>query len=77
MLKIKLTRTGKKNQAYYRIVVSEARAKRDGKYIESLGYYQPLSKPSNIKIDKKRFDYWVEKGAKPTQTVRSIYKKVA
>jgi len=76
MLKIKLTRIGKKNQPYYRIIIAEARSKRDGKYIEALGTYNPLANPSIIKINKDRFQYWLKKGAKPTETVRKLYKKV-
>jgi len=76
MLKIKLTRTGKKGQPNYRIVIAEARSKRDGKYVEKIGYYNPLAKPKVVKIDKKRYNYWVGKGAQPTETVRKLYEKV-
>jgi len=76
MLKIKLTRTGKKGQPSYRIVIAEARSKRDGKYVENLGYYNPLASPKVVKIDKKRYNYWVEKGAQPTETVRRLYNKI-
>ena len=61
MLKLKLYPTGKKNQIKYRIVVAEARSKRTGKYIESLGFYDPQSEPANIKIDKERYNEWIFK----------------
>lgn len=72
MLKIKLTRTGKRGQPSYRIVVVEARSKRDGKYLESLGFYNPLTKPNTIKVDKKKYQEWKAKGAQPTDTVRRL-----
>ena len=75
MLKIKLTRTGKRNQPSYRIVVQERRSKRDGKYIDNLGYYYPLSNPKTVKVDRKKYEEWINKGAQPTETVRRIVKK--
>ncbi|MBU1084875.1 MAG: 30S ribosomal protein S16 [Candidatus Beckwithbacteria bacterium] len=77
MLKIKLSRTGKKGYASYKIIVNEARSKRDGRYLEELGTYDPNTKPLSIKIDKKRLSYWLEKGAQPTNTVRRLIKKYA
>ncbi len=77
MLKIKLSRTGKKGYASYRIVVNEARTKRDGKYLELLGHYDPNTKPKTIKLDKKRLNHWLSKGAQPTQTVRRLIKTYA
>jgi len=75
MLKIKLSRTGKKNQPSFRIVVQEARSKVDGKAVDILGNYIPLSEPAQIKIDKKRYQEWVSKGAQPTETVRQLFKR--
>ena len=75
MLKIRLFRTGKKNQPSYRIVVMEARSKRDGKYLEPLGFYQPKITPSIFKIDKKRYDFWIERGAQPTDVIRRLVRK--
>lgn len=75
MLKIRLFRTGKKHQPSYRIVVAEARSKRNGKYHEVLGFYNPKSSPVEFRIDKKRYDYWLEKGAQPTEKVRKLMKK--
>lgn len=75
MLKIKLSRTGKKNQPSYRIVVAERRSKRDGQYVALLGTYNPLTSPSTINLDTKAYDAWISKGAQPTETVRSIRTK--
>ncbi len=75
MLKIKLSRTGKKNQPSFRIVVQEARSKVNGKNVEVLGHYMPLAQPAVVKIDKKRYREWVNKGAQPTETVRQLYKR--
>ena len=77
MLKIRLTRTGKKHQPSYRIVVTEARSKRDGKYIESLGFYNPLIKSKKIKIDKKKYQEWLAKGAQPTDVVRRLINEIS
>lgn len=76
MLKIKLTRKGKKHQPSYRIVVAEARSKRNGKYIESLGFYNPLTNPPTIKINKKSFQEWLAKGAQPTEKVKKLIEKL-
>ncbi len=75
MLRIRLTRTGKRNQPRYRIVVKEKRSKRDGRYIDLLGFYDPTQNPSVIKLDKKKYDEWIAKGAQPTATVRSFVKE--
>lgn len=75
MLKIKLFRFGKKNQPFYRIVASEARSKRGGKYVDLLGFWNPLTKPSQIKLDLKKYQDWIKKGAQPTETVRRLAKK--
>lgn len=73
MLKIKLSRTGKTHQPSYRIVVVEAREKRDGRYIENLGHYSPLTK--QFSIDNNLYGEWIKKGAQPTLTVASLVKK--
>jgi len=75
MLSIRLTRTGKKGQPSYRIIVVERRSKRDGKSVASLGFYNPLSEPATIKIDKIQYQNWIAKGAQPSDTVRSLVKK--
>ena len=76
MLKLKLFPIGKKNQIRYRIVVAEERSKRDGKYIDNLGYYDPHTKPATIKLDKTKYQNWLQKGAQPTDTVRSLAEKI-
>lgn len=75
MLKIKLARFGKRNQPHYRVVVNEARDKRDGSYVESLGHYAPAQQPKVLVIDKDRYEYWLGQGAQPTDTVAALYKK--
>lgn len=70
--KIRLQRFGKKGQPYYHIVIADGRAPRDGKFIEKIGSYNPLTKPATIDIDIDRAVYWVENGATPTDTARAI-----
>jgi small subunit ribosomal protein S16 len=76
MLKIKLSRTGKSNQPHYRIVVAEARSKRDGKFTDTLGHYNPNVNPKTIILDESKYINWVKKGAQPTLTVKNLYKSV-
>lgn len=73
MLKIKLARFGKRNQPHFRIVVNEARDKRDGSYVEMIGHYAPTQTPKLLEIDLKKYDSWIAKGAKPTDTVAYLY----
>ena len=73
MLKIKLARFGKRKQPHYRVVINEARDKRDGSYVEMIGYYGPTQKPKLLEIDVKKYDAWVAKGAQPTETVAFLY----
>ncbi len=75
MLKIKLTRTGKKGASHYRIIVAEKRSKRDGRFVAELGYYSPLTDPATVKIDRKQLDYWLSKGAQPTPTLKNLLNK--
>lgn len=75
MLSIRLTRMGAKKKPFYRIVVTEKRSKRDGRFIESVGYYDPCRNPADIKLNRERINYWIERGAQPTETVRSIIKR--
>jgi small subunit ribosomal protein S16 len=72
MIKIRLTRKGKIHQPSYRIVAMESTVKRDGKYIEKLGNYDPISK--KVEIHKERIEYWISKGAVPTDTVKRLIK---
>ncbi|HQM15870.1 MAG TPA: 30S ribosomal protein S16 [Candidatus Woesebacteria bacterium] len=74
MLKIKLVRFGKRNQPYFRIVVNEARDKRDGSYVEMIGYYIPSRTPKVLELDVKKYQAWLTKGAQPTETVAYLAK---
>jgi small subunit ribosomal protein S16 len=75
MVKIRLRREGTKDRPYYRIVVADGRARREGAYIEQLGTYDPLRDKSNFNIDLAKADEWIGKGAQPSETVRSLMKK--
>jgi small subunit ribosomal protein S16 len=75
MLKIRLSKVGSVHQPLYRVVVKEARSRRDGDAVEYLGTYTPAVKGNPIKIDLARIDYWISKGAQPTDTMRSMIKK--
>ena len=74
-IKIRLTRMGAKKKPFYRIVVAENEAPRDGRFIEIVGNYDPLKDPAEITIKEDRIADWLSKGAKPTQTVLSLLKK--
>jgi small subunit ribosomal protein S16 len=76
MLKIKLSRIGKRGQPFYRIIIAEAKSKVNGKYVDLLGTYNPMVNPKQIKIDTKKYQEWIDKGAQPTETVASLYKKI-
>jgi small subunit ribosomal protein S16 len=76
MLKIKLTRVGKKGQPQYRVVVAEAKDKNSGKYTDLLGTYNPLTQPADFKIDLEKYNAWLTKGAQPTDTIRQFVKKL-
>lgn len=75
MLKIRLKRTGKRGQPHYKIVVCEASKPRDGETVEEIGYYNPRNKPSTFDVDKERAEYWLSKGAQPTDTVAQYFVK--
>lgn len=75
MVKIRLRRMGTKKNAFYRVVVADSRSPRDGRFIEELGYYNPLTDPATIKINEEQAKKWIADGAQPTETVRSIFKK--
>jgi len=75
MLKIKLFRTGKRNQPRYRIVVVERRSKLGGRYTDLLGYYHPELNPPDIKLDLNKYSNWLKKGAQPTETVKALFTK--
>lgn len=75
MLKIKLIRFGKRNQPHYRIVIQEARTKRDGKYTAKIGHYAPTQNPKILEINLEEYKKWLAKGAQPTETVASLAKR--
>jgi len=74
MVKIRLKRQGAKKAPFYRVVVADSRSPRDGRNIEELGTYDPMTKPASIKIDLERAKYWISCGAQPTDTVRGLIK---
>lgn len=75
MVKIRLTRMGAKKKPFYRIVVADSRAPRDGKFIEILGNYDPSQDPATITLDEDKALSWLQKGAQPTDTVRALLNK--
>ena len=77
MLSIRLRRTSSTKRPYYRVVVADSRAWRDGRFIEVLGHYDPRRNPAAIKIDTDRAKHWIGKGARATDTVRSLLKRTA
>jgi small subunit ribosomal protein S16 len=75
MLSIRLRRAGTTKKPHYRVVVADSRAWRDGRFVEVLGHYDPRKDPAVVKIDADRAQYWISKGAQPSDTVRSLLKK--
>jgi small subunit ribosomal protein S16 len=75
-VKIRLRRMGAKHQPSYRIVVADSRSPRDGRYIDQVGFYNPLTNPATITIDQEKATDWLRKGAEPTETVAILLKKV-
>ena len=75
MVKIRLRRMGAKKAPYYRIVVADSRSPRDGRFIEEIGTYDPLSETNSLRGDTERAKYWIANGAQPTDTVRALLKK--
>ncbi|MFT5728655.1 MAG: small subunit ribosomal protein S16 [Desulforhopalus sp.] len=76
-VRIRLTRLGRKKQPFYRIIVADSESKRDGKFLDIVGTYDPLQDPAVIKIDNSKLEDWMSKGALPTTTVKSLIKKAA
>ena len=74
-VKIRLKRIGAKKAPFYRVVVADERSPRDGKFIEEIGYYNPLTNPVDIKINAEKATKWLNNGAQPTETVRTLLKK--
>ena len=75
MLSIRLRRAGTTKKPHYRVVVADSKAWRDGRFVEVLGHYDPRKDPAIVKIDTDRAQYWIGKGAQPSDTVRSLLKK--
>ena len=75
MVKIRLARGGRKKRPFYRVVAADSRMARDGRFLEVLGHYNPLSTPKEIKFKFDRVDYWLGEGAQMTETVEALYKK--
>jgi len=75
MLKIRLRRMGAKKAPFYRVVVADSRAPRDGAFVEEIGYYNPVKDPIELKIDNEKAIAWMKNGAQPTDTVRALLKK--
>lgn len=75
MVKIRLKRMGANKKPFYRVVVADSRSPRDGRFIEELGYYNPLVEPPVIKIDEEKAAKWLGNGAQPTDTVKALFKK--
>lgn len=75
-VKIRLARHGAKKRPYYRIVVADARAPRDGRIIEEVGRYNPCAEPTFVKMDLEKVDAWIKNGAQPTETVSRLLKTV-
>ena len=75
MVKIRLRRLGAKKAPYYRVVVADARSPRDGRCIEEIGTYNPLTEPATITVDVEKAQTWIKNGAQPTDTVRGLLKK--
>ena len=76
MVKIRLRRMGRRGRPFYRVVVADSRSPRDGKFIDNIGYYNPLTDPATINIDEEKALKWLGYGAQPTDTVRSLLAKL-
>ena len=74
-VKIRLKRMGMKKLPFYRIVIADGRSPRDGRFIEEIGYYNPMKQPAEIKVDNEKAQQWMKNGAQPTETVRVLLKK--
>ncbi len=77
MLAIRLMRMGAKKSPSYRVIVKEKLSKRDGAYLENVGFYNPTRQPAEVRLDIERVNYWLERGAQPTDTVRQLIKSHA
>ncbi len=77
MVKIRLQRVGKKKAPFYHVVVADSRSPRDGKIIDQIGTYDPMTDPATISLDKEKVEKWIKNGAKPTDTVKALIEKAA
>jgi small subunit ribosomal protein S16 len=75
MLAIRLMRMGAKKRPSYRVIVKEKLSKRDGAYVENVGFYNPTRNPAEVRLDMERVNYWIERGAQPTDTVRQLIRQ--
>ncbi len=75
MVKIRLRRMGAKKAPFYRIIVADARSPRDGRFIEEVGYYNPMTNPAEVKVDAEKVEKWLANGAQPTETVKALLTK--
>jgi small subunit ribosomal protein S16 len=71
-VRVRLTRVGSKKNAIWRVVVADQRSPRDGRFIETIGHYNPQTDPSTIEIDEARLEHWISRGAQPTATVKNL-----
>ncbi len=74
-VKMRLRRLGAKKAPFYRVIVADSRSPRDGKFIEEIGYYNPMTNPAEVKIDAEKAKTWIANGAQPTETVKALLKK--
>ena len=74
-VKMRLTRLGAKKRPFYRIIVVESEGRRDGKFIDQIGYYDPIREPADVKLDMEKAQSWINKGVIPSDTVKSLLKK--
>ena len=77
MVKIRLQRMGKKKAPFYHVVVADSKSPRDGKIIEKIGTYNPMTEPATIVLDNEKVEKWIKNGAKPTDTVKALIEKAA
>ena len=75
MVKIRLRRMGAKKAPFYRVVVADSRSPRDGRFIEEVGYYDPMKNPADVKLDAEKIQKWLANGAQPTETVKALLTK--
>ena len=76
MVVIRLTRMGTKHRPFYRIVATDKRRPRESRYVDLIGYYNPMREQAELKVDVEKYNEWINKGAKPSATVKSLIKKV-